>query len=129
MGSTYIPIFILFKASTSLTDMCVGEKRRLIAPPSFGYGNKGTRGGMKGTYIPAGATLRFDVELVGFQEKKKRPNYFEEMDTDGNGHITYNEMEYWFANKHPQKLSSIPPGVWEKDDKNMVILLDLSLTH
>jgi hypothetical protein len=104
--------------------MCEGEKRRLTIPPSFGYGKQGTKGGIKGTFIPPDATLQFDVELIAFHEKRQpQPNIFNDMDSDMNGFITYQEMENWFANKHPQKLQSIPPGVWERDDKNQVFSL------
>jgi len=38
--------------------MVVGELRRLIVPPSFGYGNKQVQ------EIPANATLKVDIELL-----------------------------------------------------------------
>jgi len=43
-----------------LVGMCVGERRRLIVPPSLGYGSQGLprRG------IPPDATLQYDVSLV-----------------------------------------------------------------
>jgi len=43
--------------------MKVGGLRRLVIPPDLAYGSTGAGGGL----IPPGATLVFDVELVGVQ--------------------------------------------------------------
>ena len=44
-----------------VASMKVGGKRTLLIPPQLGYGDRGAGGGK----IPGGATLLFEVELLG----------------------------------------------------------------
>lgn len=102
--------------------MCLGEKADIIVPPERGYGSKGA-----GKDIPPNATLRFSLDIVGINDEvlnvNTPPNIFREMDTNRDLLISYDEMETWFASKHPDKLTSIPPGLFEREDKNQVSFL------
>jgi FKBP-type peptidyl-prolyl cis-trans isomerase FkpA len=46
--------------------MKVGEKARLVCPPELAYGDRGTPDGA----IPPGATIAFEVELLGIQGRR-----------------------------------------------------------
>ncbi|KAI8375521.1 hypothetical protein BD560DRAFT_392562 [Blakeslea trispora] len=49
-----------------LLNMCIGEKRKLVIPPSYGYGDRGAGG-----VIPGGATLVFEVELLDIRKARQ----------------------------------------------------------
>lgn len=70
-----------------LTDMCVGEKRKLTIPAELGYGEKGA-----GNVIPGGATLLFDVELINISDSPPTANVFKEIDADSDNQLSREEL-------------------------------------
>lgn len=101
--------------------MCLGEKKTLTVPPELGYGARGA-----GKDIPPNATLRFTVDLISINDNKisleasAELNIFREMDANRDLQITIEEMQAWFTSTHPDKLTSIPQGLFEREDKNGV---------
>lgn len=70
-----------------LTDMCVGEKRKLIIPASKGYGSTGA-----GDTIPPNAGLTFEVELLEIKDGKVPPNVFKEIDANEDKYLSQEEV-------------------------------------
>jgi len=67
--------------------MCIGEKRKLTIPSSLAYGDKGA-----GNVIPPGATLVFDVELMGINEAPPPQNVFKQIDLDSDNQLSKEEV-------------------------------------
>ena len=85
--------------------MCVGEKRTLVLPPDYAFGDQGV-----GDKVPPGATVKFEVELMDIKERTD-VNVFEQIDQDGSGDITFEELETWFST-HPMQEED-PEGIAE----------------
>jgi hypothetical protein len=95
-----------------LLGLCKGAKATLVIPPVMGYGLRGAGG-----TIPGGATLKFDVEVVGISDSEDappedEPNIFEWLDENDDGKLSKEEIVAYFKGQG----SEMPPRFMEEED-------------
>ncbi|KAG5852565.1 peptidyl-prolyl cis-trans isomerase FKBP7 [Anguilla rostrata] len=67
--------------------MCPGEKRKLIIPPSLGYGQQGNE------KVPPNSTLIFEIELYSVSRGPRSMEAFREMDLDKDRSLSKTEVK------------------------------------
>ncbi|KAM6978659.1 peptidyl-prolyl cis-trans isomerase FKBP7 [Tautogolabrus adspersus] len=70
-----------------MTDMCVGEKRKITVPPSLAFGEKGK------DPVPPNATVIFQVEVYSVTRGPRSMEAFGEMDRDKDKALTKDEVK------------------------------------
>ncbi|XP_045416310.1 peptidyl-prolyl cis-trans isomerase FKBP7 isoform X2 [Lemur catta] len=84
----------------AMMNMCPGEKRKVIIPPSFAYGKEGYEG-----KIPPDATLIFEIELYAVTKGPRSVETFKQIDTDNDRQLSKTEISLYLKRE------------FEKDEK------------
>ncbi|KAM4705844.1 peptidyl-prolyl cis-trans isomerase FKBP14 isoform 1-T1 [Rhinophrynus dorsalis] len=103
-----------------LKEMCVGEKRRLVIPPSLAYGKEG-----KGK-VPPESTLIFSIELLDIRNGPRSHESFQEMDLNDDWKLSKEEVKAYLKTefeKHGNNVNEshhevLVESIFEKEDED-----------
>ena len=106
----------------AMEGMCAGTVATLVVPPSLGFDHRSGRP-QRPTDVPAGATLRYDLEIIVVLEVDEkgvpyRPCFFRLIDRDGNGYLDMPELTRHFA-----RIGKEVPAHVMVEDKNKDVRL------
>lgn len=103
-----------------LVGICEGEKRKLVIPPHLAYGD------VAHEKIPAKSTLVFEVECLKVEDGPNPVNVFKEIDVDGDGKLSRQEVGNFLKRQlsqagtehDPNEQNSMLDEVFKHEDKD-----------
>ncbi|XP_009883922.1 PREDICTED: peptidyl-prolyl cis-trans isomerase FKBP7 [Charadrius vociferus] len=104
----------------AMMNMCPGEKRKVVIPPSLAYGQQGYAQGK----IPPNATLIFEIELYAVNKGPRSVEAFNQIDKDSDKKLSELEISQYlkeeFARdgkkRHPSVHDEILADIFKKND-------------